>query len=366
MIKKVLFIICFIILDTESTYGAYNHLSKDDFSKVLGKTIIVGFEGLTPEDMDVQETREMMQKKLIAGVILFKHNIKSPEQVQKLIAYLKKDYADAIISIDQEGGKIARFDVSNGNAHIMPSAKSYKNSDEVYRYFLRTGEILKELGFNLDFAPVLDIHNTNAPAIGGLERSFSHDEKIVTEYGLAAINGLKDGGVLSCGKHFPGHGNARQDTHLAFADITSHWDEAKELYPFLQLKKYLPFMMVGHIFNRNIDQEFPASISKKTYDLLGQYNGRFVTDDYYMAAIAGQYTESEFIVKAINAGSSLMIFGQHPKMLKILNREKIPVKKFVIQMHDLVYNFYRKGELDERSLNAIKQLKPVNTIGKNL
>ena len=91
--------------------------------------------------------------------------------------------------------------------------------------------------------------------------------------------------------------------------------------------------MVSHLYNRNIDIHHPASVSSKYYHMLPQYHGLYVTDDYFMAAVADKYTEAEFLILAIKAGADLVIFGRHPKMMKMLNKPIIPLVDFV---NDLV------------------------------
>jgi hypothetical protein len=110
--------------------------------------------------------------------------------------------------------------------------------------------------------------------------------------------------------------------------------------------------MIAHTFNAKLDAEFPASVSRSTYQLMKNYHGKFVADDYYMVAIATQYNEAEFAVRALQAGSSYVIFGQHPISLKRLNKAKIPVKELVLNLHNQAYLLYKQDMLSYKILKS--------------
>ena len=285
--------------------------------KNLADCLLLGFYGTNIDDPEVIQVKELLRennKEGIRGFVLYKHNVKNPEQLKHLIAFLKDGTRkDIIIAIDQEGGKVMRLNPQNGFDLPMKAAADYTSAEEVYDTYHEWGKILSDLGITMNFAPVVDVNiNPTSPAIGKIGRSFSSDPKTVASYGSEALKGLKAAGVDGCLKHYPSHGSADKDSHLGFTDITHTWQKEKELYPFIALKDQAPYIMVGHLFNSNIDPEFPASMSKKTYDMLNGFTGELITDCYYMKAISDKYKEHEFALTAINAGADLLIFGGRP------------------------------------------------------
>ena len=160
--------------------------------------LIVGFHGTEPKNEEVQQAQQLLREGLIRGVILFRHNIDNPHQLKRLTEFLlKSGRKDMIISIDQEGGAVSRMDQANGFAFTMPSAASYETAEAVYEQFYNVGKMLKEYNINLNFAPVLDVdENKSSPVIGKIARSFSGNVDTVVEYGAAAIQGLREGGIV--------------------------------------------------------------------------------------------------------------------------------------------------------------------------
>ncbi|MCF8462314.1 MAG: hypothetical protein K9G11_00200 [Rickettsiaceae bacterium] len=302
----------------------------------LGDHLILGFYGVSKVDSEVKQAKELLKLGKIRGVILFKDNIISPRQLKSLISFLKTGTRkDIIIAVDQEGGKVSRINQSNGFEFTLKAADQYKDTQEVYSEFYKIGKILSDVGVTLNLAPVLDVNvNLESPAIGKIGRSFSSNPQIVATYGATAIKGLKDNKVDSCGKHFPGHGSATNDSHLGWTDISDTWNREVELFPFIALQKQLPYIMVAHVYNKNLDAALPASLSPKVYNMLPNYTGKFITDCYFMKAIAEKYQEHEFAYKAIIAGADLVIFGRSINAILELNKPLLPLKIFVGNLHD--------------------------------
>jgi beta-N-acetylhexosaminidase len=252
-------------------------------------------------------------------------NIIDVEQVRVLNKYLSDAASDGkrpklFISIDQEGGRVARLGTPHGFDFVMPSAKdmaakySALQTEDTY---YELGKRLRAIGFNLDFAPVLDVDiNPSSPAIGARGRSFSADAARVIEYGRAAAKGLARAGVIYSYKHFPGHGSAAADTHEGISDTTKSFSD-DELKPYRELAKTnMPGMiMAAHTFNKNFDSDYPASLSEKTIaGMLRRdigYDGVVISDDLGMDAISKQYALRRTLKLAILAGNDIILLGNN-------------------------------------------------------
>ncbi|RUR09044.1 glycoside hydrolase family 3 protein [Legionella sp. km772] len=295
----------------------------------------------------------------IGGVILFDYNpqsqsfdknIENPAQVQRLNQQLQaithqsneryhRPQIPLLISVDYEGGKVNRLHPRYGFPAILSAKEIGKMGyEEANNTAKLMASVLKNSGFNLDFAPVLDVDvNPDNPIIGKLGRSFSADPNSVTQYGQLYSKQFLAQHIECSYKHFPGHGSSITDSHLGFVDITNTWS-VSELTPFLQLlsqTKHCGMVMVAHVVNRNLDASgLPATLSFSMisgllrHDL--QFNGVVITDDMQMKAIADYYGLSTALTLAINAGADMFIFGnqlvdkaQEPKELIDLIAEKV-------------------------------------------
>jgi beta-N-acetylhexosaminidase len=178
------------------------------------------------------------------------------------------------------------------------------------------GDELRVLGFDIDFAPVLDIHtNPQNPIIG--ERAFGREADTAARRALAFARGLDAAGVLACGKHFPGHGDTDTDSHLALPRIDHPWErlEAIELAPFrLAAQANLPMIMTAHVVFAALDATRPATLSEQVVTglLRGRlgYRGVVVSDDLDMRAIAGEMGIDHAAVQAIRAGCDVLLLCQ--------------------------------------------------------
>ena len=300
--------------------------SATDLDVMIGQMLMAGFRGFTapPDSRIAKDIRDHH----LGGIVLFDYdvaldsperNIQSPKQVTALNKTLQS-YAKTplLIGVDQEGGKVQRLKKKYG-FHETPSALAICTSGEfkVRMASYMAGSTCSANGFNLDFAPVVDVNvNPDSPAIGRLERSFSSDPAQVTRCAEIFMGELKRSGTLSCLKHFPGHGSAGADSHEGLTDVTETWTEA-ELIPYRELiDKGLPTMiMTAHIFNANLDPDYPATLSKKVVTALLRgklgYDGVVVTDDMTMGAITEFYGRDEGIRLAILAGADILLFGNN-------------------------------------------------------
>ncbi len=175
---------------------------------------------------------------------------------------------------------------------------------------------MHESGVNVNLAPVVDVLNHDCAAVGHYLRCYSTDPQVIARHAGWFIDECHRHDVLCTLKHFPGHGNAIDDSHYGFVDVTNGWTEA-ELEPFARLidAGQADLIMTAHLFNRNIDDEYPATLSRKTLtDLLRNqmgYDGVIVTDDLYMQAIRNQYSIPTALELAINAGADLICVGNN-------------------------------------------------------
>lgn len=226
---------------------------------------------------------------------MFKDNINDSNQLLQLINNIKdinsKNKIPLFISIDEEGGRVSRLPKE---IKKLPSNEVIGNINDkklTYDIGKTIGYSLKSFGFNMDFAPVLDINsNPNNKVIG--DRSFSSNKNIVANLGVSEINGFKSSNIISVAKHFPGHGDTDIDSHYKLPIINKTLDELKEVefVPFKNaIKENVPSIMVSHILLPEIDDINPASMSKTIItDILRKdlkFDGLIVTDDMTMVAI---------------------------------------------------------------------------------
>ncbi len=230
------------------------------------------------------------------------------------------DGTPALIAVDQEGGLVQRVRAPATMwppmmAHDgLPAGEDERVAEMVGRAM---GDELRVLGFDIDFAPVLDVHtNPQNPIIG--ERAFGRDAQTAARRALAFARGLDAAGVLACGKHFPGHGDTDTDSHLELPKVEHAWDrlEAIELAPFkLAAQANLPMIMTAHVVFAALDPKRPATLSEQVVTgLLRQklgYRGVIVSDDLDMHAIAGHMGIDHAAVQAIRAGCDVLLLCQN-------------------------------------------------------
>ncbi|MBN1431607.1 MAG: glycoside hydrolase family 3 protein [Methanomicrobiaceae archaeon] len=324
----------------------------------IGQMIMVGFRGFTA-DNDSQVADDIRNGR-VGGVILFdrdvalnssERNIKSPEQVLSLNSQLQ-GYAGEIplfISVDQEGGKICRLKESYGFPTV-PSAE-YLGSMDNETITRDAGSTLantvKSAGFNMNFAPVVDLMvNPDSPAIGKLNRSFSEDPDVVARNAKWIIDEHQKSGVITAIKHFPGHGSAMADSHAGFTDVTDTWS-GEELIPYqILIDEGIPDMvMTAHIYNQNLDPDYPATLSEKTItgilrNKLG-YEGVVITDAMDMGAIADNYGMKDALNLSINAGCDIILFANNI----------VYDKRIADNATGLIKELIQEGKISEERIN---------------
>lgn len=306
---------------------------------------MIGFKGF--EVSDTSHIIRDIQDYHLGGVVLFDfdvptgqpvRNIESPEQVKTLISQLN-DLSDEplFIAVDQEGGRVARLKESRG---FLPNVSAeylgeIDNIDSTRHYAETMANQLQELGFNVNFAPVVDLNiNPDNPVIGRIERSFSANPDLVEKQASIFLEEFSEHNILGVLKHYPGHGSAWNDSHVGMADVTETWDDV-ELDPYRDLinSDYRFAIMTAHVLNENLDEEWPATLSKEIQtDLLRNelgFEGVLFSDDMQMEAIRSFYGLETAITRAINAGVDVVVFGNNsvywpdivPRAVEIIKRK---------------------------------------------
>ena len=327
-------------------------------SAQVGQMIMLGFRGLRvgPGDRivtDIQEGR-------VGGVLLFDYdvkldrpvrNIKNATQLRDLIRDLQTAARRPLfVALDQEGGRVARLKPRHGFPTFPGARELGKRQDPALTRATGRdmGALLSELGFNCNLAPVVDVNvNPSNPAIGRLGRSFSREPREVVVQARAFIQGLKAEGILSCLKHFPGHGSAYNDSHLGLTDVTDTW-EPRELLPFQELIRsgQADMIMTGHLFNARLDPEYPATLSPLViHGLLRRelgFSGVVISDDLQMKAISAHYSLRETVRRSINAGVDILLFAN--------NLEYDP--EIAAKVQALVLDLLAAGEIEAEAIRA--------------
>lgn len=277
----------------------------------IGQLFIVGFEGEEIND----EIVDLVKNQKVGGVIYFSRNIIDSNQIIKLnneIKAIEKDIP-LFISVDEEGGLVSR--VPEEFVKIPSSGYIGQFNDENLSY--NVGKIIAKelngLGFNMDFAPVLDIDsNPNNTVIG--ERAFGNNADIVSRLGIKTMEGMRGSKIIPVVKHFPGHGDTDVDSHYGLPIVKKTLEELENL-EFIPFKSAIDngadVVMISSIILENIDNEYPATMSKKiTTDILREslgFDGVIATDDMTMGAIVDNYNLTDAIIMSINAGSDIVL-----------------------------------------------------------
>lgn len=284
----------------------------DPLRDLVGQSLMLAISGQRP----TPDHAELLARTRACGVILFSHNVASPEQLGELCAGLQ-EYArhlglpPLLIAIDQEGGTVSRLPDPFA---VPPSqqALAAAGADAAYAAARLTAAQLRACGVNVNFAPLLDVNNNPDNPVIGI-RSFGADVATVRDCGLASLRGHHEAGVIATVKHFPGHGDTTVDSHLGLPDVPHARErlDAVELAPFrAAFDAGAPAVMVAHVVFRAVDAR-PATLSPAVMrnllrDELG-YDGLVVTDALDMAAIADQFPAPEAAVLAKAAGADVVL-----------------------------------------------------------
>jgi beta-N-acetylhexosaminidase len=288
---------------------------RDATRRMCGQLVIGGFEGT---ELPPSFTRALAAGER-GGAILFARNLtQDPMQCAELaraIASAAPADAPPVVSIDQEGGRVARLKAPVLPLPPMRAFGDLGDVDLAYRAARALAMQLAALGITMSFAPVLDV-NTRAdnPVIG--DRAFGEDAEVVSLFGQAWITGLADGGVLACGKHFPGHGDAAKDSHFDLPVIALDERTMTDVHmkPFVRCAAAAAFM-TAHVMYPALDAMYPATLSRATLARLRAVSGGCViSDDLEMKAIADRWPIEESAVRAVEAGCDALLVCKSEKL----------------------------------------------------
>jgi beta-N-acetylhexosaminidase len=304
-----------------------------DIKRKAGRLLFIGLPGVRLD----RHTRALLKEVEPGGVVLFGRNVESPEQVALLSAQIRDAVSQPVlIGVDQEGGLVDRF---RSICESMPSAKAVRDAGHsalAEKFGALTARVMRLLGFNINFAPVLDLSGDNQE--NGLRgRTFGEHPAHVSRLGGAYLDGLQRGGIVGCGKHFPGLGGSSVDSHRRLPVVKHSWEEIfeRDLVPFMDLLFHRPgerlhSVMVSHAafpevseflqewFRRTAElpsleemHQVPATLSGNVVmRLLRQalkFEGLVITDDMEMGAVVEKLPVAEASLRAIQAGSDMIL-----------------------------------------------------------
>ncbi len=346
-------------------------MNNKKLESIVGQLFILGFYGAVVSSGD--QIIEDIYRQNLGGVILFDrhlatekndNNILNKDQLKQLIktlqAAVNPRQLPLLIAVDQEGGMVNRFKKKRGFVETPSAAELGTDTslNATRTAAAQTADLLAEMGINLNFAPVADVNIfPQNPIIGKLGRSFSSDATRVADHCAVWIDEHRKRGILTCLKHFPGHGSSHTDSHHGFVDISKSW-EKEELQPYriLAQQQKVDTVMVGHLFHRDLDDQHPATLSAKTINILRnelQCQTAVISDDMQMKAITGQYSLPEACIKSIAAGIDLVIIGNNidydPEILqKIKTRLLQDIGKGIVKKSRIINAWQKVQQLKAR------------------
>ncbi len=328
--------------------------------EMTGQMIMAGFEGtaLTPE------TEDLIRNRHVGGVILFSRNYENPEQLHTLIRDLQAVAASTstglplFISVDQEGGRVARLTAPFTKYPPLCCVGQAHSESLAYRFGQSLAAELVDVGINMDYAPVLDVHtNPGNPIIG--DRAIASDPDTVARLANSFIKGFKDKGMIPVGKHFPGHGDTQLDSHLdlPYVQRDAATLEAVELVPFREtIAQGLEVIMTAHVIYTAWDAKNPATFSKTILqDILRQklgFQGVILSDDLEMKAVENYFPFEELPRMGIEAGLDMFLICNNMDKVRTLHDRLIQeVDNGILSVEPIQHSV-------ERILHLKKNLTP--------
>jgi beta-N-acetylhexosaminidase len=321
----------------------------------IGQMMVTGFEGT---DLNSQ-IEDLIVNHHVGGLILFERNFENPEQLTRLTLDLQKlalatpPFLPLFISVDQEGGRVSRLKLPFTQFPDPCCLGIARSESLAQRFGLALGREMRAVGINMDYAPVLDINtNPENPIIG--KRAFSDEPEWASKLGVAFMRGFKEAGVLAVGKHFPGHGDTSQDSHLTLPHVErdSATLENIELAPFrAAIQNGLEVIMTAHVIYSAWDEKLPATFSIPILQHLLReklgFNGLIISDDLEMKAVEDHIAFKTFARLGTKAGIDLFLICH--------DTEK--VKNFLKQMTEDVESGQIPGSTIDQSVQRILEIK---------
>ena len=313
-------------------------LSQMTVEEKIGQLLLFGFSG-TSLNTDIQNLIEM---KYIGGVLLLGKNIQNMQQLKKLNNDLQSiSQLPLFIAVDQEGGSVARIQESS-KTNI--SQRYLQGEKQICDISVQRAKMLKELGINMNLAPVAEYITNNSSFM--YERTFSGSRQEVAQKVYSAVKGYVDSKMISTVKHFPGHDNQSKDTHSTIAQVNispQQWDEYIYTFKYPIDKGIVDVIMVGHIKFPKIDDK-PATVSKVIIDgklrkEIG-YEGVVMTDDMQMSSIWKYAQYCNTAKEALLAGNDILLYSQYTPRATLLT-----------DVYNCILNAITSGEIAENVID---------------
>ncbi|MFE6073621.1 beta-N-acetylhexosaminidase [Paenibacillus sp. NPDC057886] len=309
----------------------------------IGQMILAGVQGTT---LDAQAKQMIMDQK-VGGIIFYANNVSTLQGTATFVQSIKdanrSNPVPIFMSVDQEGGKVSRMPETVESIPSNGKVGKTKDADLAETMGELLARQIQLVGFNVDFAPVLDVNsNPNNPVIG--DRSFGSSASLVSQMGIAEMKGLRSEGIIPVVKHFPGHGDTSVDSHLDLPVVNKTKKQLAQLewIPFeAAVKEQVEAVMVAHILFPKLDPDHPASLSDV---IIGQhlrgkfkYDGVVITDDLSMGAIAKNYKLNDAAVATVQAGSDILLVAHSYESAKTI--------------FDTLMNAVKSGKISESRIN---------------
>ncbi|HYE26551.1 MAG TPA: beta-N-acetylhexosaminidase [Clostridia bacterium] len=333
-----------------------------DLSSLVGQLMIFGFDGVEM----TAKLRSALAAMQPGGIILFKRNVVDARQTHALLRESQKLVSTRMfLCVDMEGGTVDRLkDVVAPAPSVEDVVRAGRK--ELYRAHGKLiGQEVSALGFNVDFAPVVDLGLEPSRSVL-TSRTVSASPKETVVYAREFLRGLKDAQVLGCGKHFPGLGEANLDTHESLPAIDKSWKRLwdEDLVPYRMLQRQMPFVMVAHCAYPEVTGDrTPASLSKKWIgDILRKkigYRGLVISDDLEMGGVLAAASIEDAAVETIRAGADIFlvcrneehVFRTYSAVLREAERNA-KFRKQVETAARRILNFKRKSPEVNRRMPA--------------
>lgn len=333
---------------------------------MVGQMVVMDLRGVSLP----MEVERMLESGLVSGFLLFPGKDATPEQVRELtdsIREASRNYP-AMIAIDQEGGRVLRLKKPFTQIPCLRRLGAKNDEGLAFEVGKTIGVELFAAGINTDFAPVLDLDlNPENQVIG--DRALSPDPEVVSKLGCALIKGMQSQKIITCAKHFPGHGASREDSHLELptVDADQQTVRERELIPFkAALASGVDTVMIGHIRFSAFDKYHPASLSGRIItELLREelgFDGVVVVDSLEMKALEGIPLEDRAFMAA-RAGADIMLISEgmesakrvHMALCQAVTMGALPVER-------IYQSFQRIRKLKEKFLVG-PYMPPISGIG---
>ncbi len=329
-------------------------------NELIGQHMLIGVSGLTLTDSE----KRFIVENNISGVVLFARNLSTPEQIRDLCAEIQSlrhkmaSKAPLFIGIDMEGGRVHRLKPPFTQWPPLKLIGDLDAPTVAFHFAHRMGLEMMAVGINLDFAPCVDVFTNPLNTVIG-DRAVSTDPHQVEKMASALVRGYIKSGILSCAKHFPGHGHTVIDSHeeLPVEEADLKRLHEVELVPFKKaLRSRVDMVMTGHILFKSVDKDWPVTLSefflkKMLRDEL-KYKGLVITDDLDMKAMAKHYDKGFIPVRSLQAGADLLLYCNEP--------ESPPVAIETI-MNAVAQGQHSKAEL-EYTLKRILDVKKIKML----